>query len=60
MAGQATAGRRERDRASTIDTLIAAPAGLTGAEAARLLASGDANAVADVAEHPARRALLKL
>ena len=34
--------------------------GLTGAEAARLLASVGPNAVADVAEHPGRRALQKL
>ncbi|MGI4950510.1 MAG: HAD-IC family P-type ATPase [Janthinobacterium lividum] len=36
------------------------PAGLTSAEAARLLVDDGPNAVADVAQHPARRALLKL
>ncbi len=43
-----------------IGALTVAPAGLTGVEAARLLASGGPNAIADVAQHPARRALLKL
>ncbi len=37
-----------------------AASGLTTAEVARLLASGGPNAVADVAQHPAQRALLKL
>ena len=36
------------------------PAGLASAEAARLLARDGPNAVADVAQHPVRRALLKL
>jgi H+-transporting ATPase len=49
-----------RYRNATIDALIPAPPGLTSAEAARLLASEGPNAVADVTQHPGRRALLKL
>ena len=54
---------------ATIDTLIASPGplpagtpplGLTSLDAARLLQSGGPNTVADVTEHPARRALKKL
>jgi H+-transporting ATPase len=47
-------------RTFAIDTLIPTLPGLTSAEAARLLASIGPNAVPDVTQNPARRALLKL
>jgi H+-transporting ATPase len=45
---------------SPIEPFTLEATGLTSAAAAQLLISDGANAVADVAQHPARRALLKL
>ena len=54
MAGDATLDARP------VAPLVLAPPGLTSAAAAQHLLSVGANAVADVTQHPARRALLKL
>jgi H+-transporting ATPase len=58
-AGLATAGDTALNSTPVVPSATA-PTGLTSAAAARLLISVGANAVADVAQHPARRALLKL
>jgi H+-transporting ATPase len=58
-AGPATDGKSTLNSSPALPSATA-PTGLTSAAAAQLLISVGANAVADVAQHPARRALLKL
>src|ERR1700722_9793114 len=58
MAGPGTAGDAALNSSAVVPSALGP--GLTSATAAQLLVSVGANAVADVTQHPARRALLKL